>query len=568
MKNDKKTFSQDRLREIAWEIGAKYPIPLAGDHTTLLMVTPRLGYVQWQVQKESVKALKVTHGEGFNGATLVVRVYDVTDILFDGYNAHMFFDLGVHGLSGNNYFEMGRLERRYLAEVGFRLRDGSFHCLARSNTASFDRDRPSGDYHIAGLFVGGRFNRVFSIENIFDAPVYENMNRELSGISRKGPLSVAVVFLGINHSADLDSPLGSFIKMSSKGIKQFGAKVRLFTPRRRNVSTMEDESLLNSLDTLSERILKQVVAGHKKTPFHLIHCHDWYSSAVGLNAAKSLNLPMILTLYSTEYERTRGNHLNHLSSTICEWEKRGVQGADLIIVPHSSTGRQVIEQYGVAPEKVVIIPDALAEDSPSDTLSPSEVRRGFGLNKDAPLVLFSGEISHASGADLMVDALPTVCQNNNTAQFVFAGEGPLKEELQGRTWNTGIGHRCRFVGHVSGDSFEALLTAADFVVIPARTWQDQGLALKAIGCGRPVLTTHQAGLDCVIHGENGLVTFDNPGSIIWGIQELLSNHMQGSMLRLVAKKSIRETPSIENIAAQHYMHYEYILKSFQGAKHA
>jgi glycosyltransferase involved in cell wall biosynthesis len=222
----------------------------------------------------------------------------------------------------------------------------------------------------------------------------------------------------------------------------------------------------------------------------------------------------------------------------------------------------VIKMYGAQSEKVVIMPYALTEGSPDNSLNPSEVRRWFGLNHDAPVVLFSGEISHASGADLLVDALPTVCRKNSAAQFVFAGQGPLKGELEDRTWHAGIGHRCRFVGDVSREIFEALLAASDFVVIPARTWQDQGLAQMAIGCGRPVLTTHQAGLNCVVHGENGLVTFDNPGSIIWGIQELLSNPLQGSMLSLVARKSAKENPSMENIAAQHYMYYEETLKNF------
>jgi glycosyltransferase involved in cell wall biosynthesis len=81
----------------------------------------------------------------------------------------------------------------------------------------------------------------------------------------------------------------------------------------------------------------------------------------------------------------------------------------------------------------------------------------------------------------------------------------------------------------------------------------------AIDFGRPVLTTHQAGLGCVVHGENGLVTFDNPGSIVWGIQELLSNPLRGGMLRLVAKKRASGSPSAGHIAAQHYMYYENVL---------
>ncbi len=566
MRKSKKGTSQERLREIAWEVGAKYPMPLGGDHISLLMVTPRLGYVHWHIRKETVDALKATHPQGSNGAPMVVRIYDVTDILFDGSNAHMFFDIEVSGLSDSYYFPVDRPARSHLAEIGFRFSDGTFHYLARSNTTFFDRDRPSGDHQIAGLFVGAKSNRMFSVDNIFDAPVYEKMNQELSGIDRKGRLSVAVVFVGVNHTAGIRSPLGSFIRDSSERLKKFAVRVRLFSPRKKDVRSIHGKSLVGTIDALSKIVHKQIVAAHKKTPFHVIHCHDWYSSAAGLSAAKRLNVPMVLTLYSTEHERMQGAKLNRLSSTICRWEKRAVQAADLIVVPQSSVRRQVIELYGALGEKVVVIPYALSEDSSDTPSSPAEVRRWFGLSPDAPLVLFSGEISHAAGADLLVEALPTVCRNHSAAQFVFAGEGPLKDELQGRTWHAGIGHRCRFIGDVSKEIFEGLLAASDFVVVPAHTWQAPVLAQMAIGCGRPVLTTHQAGLECVVHGENGLVTFDNPGSIVWGIQELLSNPLHGSMLRLVAKRSAKDTPSVERTAAEYYTCYEKLIKNVQGAK--
>jgi glycosyltransferase involved in cell wall biosynthesis len=568
MEKNQKTFSQEQLRGIAWEVGARYPIPLTGDHITLLMVNPHLGYVHWQIRKESVEGLNATHGQRFNDSRMVIRVYDVTDILFDGLNAHAFFDLDVNGLSGSCYFPPGRVARNYLAEIGFRFKDGSFHYLARSNTTSFDRDRPSGNYQTTGLFVGGKLNRIFPIRNIFDAPVYERMNQELQGVKRKGSLSVAVVFLGVNHIAGFDSPLGAYIKNLSLRLKKFGCRVRLFSPRRGDVITVDNQSMERTLNVLWQKTHKVLTDNHKKTPFHVVHCHDWYSSAVGLSVAKTLNLPMILTLYSTEHERTGGGKPDDLSSAIYGWEEKGVRGANLIIVPHSSTRQQVIEKYGASPEKVVIIPDGVPQEPAENDSNPSEVRHLFGLNQDAPVVLFSGEISHAAGADLLMDALPTVCRNNSEAQFVFVGEGPLKAEMEGRASREGIAHRCRFVGDVSSNIFEALLKTSEFVVIPARTWQDQGLAQMAIGYGRPVLTTHQAGLKCVVHGENGLLTFDNPGSIVWGIQELLSNPLQGRMLHLVAKKSAGDTPSIENSAAQHYMYYENVLKDFQGVKNA
>jgi glycosyltransferase involved in cell wall biosynthesis len=566
LKKQRNMLSQERLRQIAWEVGHRYPIPLAGDYIALSMINPRLGYVHWNIRKESAETL--LPNEAFKNATLVVRVYDVTDIIFDGFNAHMFFDLQVNGLTGNYYFRIDHLARNYLAEAGLRSRDGVFHSLARSNPTFFDRDRPSGNYQIAGLFAGGALNRVFPVENIFDAPVYEKMNRELAGIERQGELSVAVVFLGIDGAAGFNKPLGSFIRSFSQMFKKFGGKVQFFSPLLKEAGKVADKSFIKKINAFSDGFYKQLSAIHKKTPFHLIHCHDWYSSAVGSAAAREMNLPIILSLHSTEYERTQGNKMDSFSSAICERERIGVQEAALVIVPHSSTRQQVINLYDASPEKVVIIPDVLTESPPGIPSDAAEIKQLLGLNPDAPMVLFAGEISHAAGADLMVDALPTACRNHRTAQFVFAGDGPLKGELEARAWHNGIGHRCRFLGDVSRETFTTLLNASDFVVIPVRTWQDKGLSQMAIGCDRPVLTTRQAGINCVVHGENGLVTFDNPGSIVWGIQELLFNPLQGSMLRLVAKKNAGKTPSLENIAVQHYTYYEMVLKNIQGVKNA
>jgi glycosyltransferase involved in cell wall biosynthesis len=558
-------LAQERLREIAWETGQRYPIPYSTDNLILSMIHPRLGHVHWHIRQEAAETLRAQEGDTCRYAPLVIRLYDITDVIFDGYNAHRFIDLEVNGLTGSYYFGIDRPARNYLAEIGLRCSDGAYRALARSAAVFFDRDRPSGNYSLEGLFVGGALKRMFAVESLFDAPVYERMNRELAGIARREALSIAMLF--INPWVGLDSPLGAFISQVAERLRKFGGEVQLFTLPPGKVQEHSADALLSVLDTLAGQVYEQLLATHRQQPFHLLHSHDWYSATVGLKAAKALQLPLLLSLHSTEHERAQGNITQPLAATIYERERTAVQSADLIIVPHSSTRQQLLNLYGAPSDQVVIVPDVLSVDTGGRPHDPAEVKRSFNLNPEAPLVLFAGEISHAAGADLLMDALPMVCRNQVTAQFVFAGEGPLKGELEARAWHAGIGHRCQFWGDVSRETFEALLLACEFVVIPARTWQDAGLAQLAIDCGRPVLTTHQAGIRCVVHGQNGLLTYDNPGSIIWGVQELLTNPLRGSMLRLVAKKQAAEGPSLENVTAQHYLYYEILLQRLQGASH-
>lgn len=556
-------LAQERLREIAWEIGQLYPISSATDSLVVHMVHPRRGHVHWHLRQESVERLRAEAGEAGRHAPLVIRVYDVTDVVFDGYNAHRSFDIDVSGLSGSYYFGIDEPGRNRLAEIGIRCSDGSYRAAARSATVFFDRDRAAGNFQLDGFFVSGGFKRVFPVENIFDAPAYERLNRELAGIAPRGSVSVAMLF--VNPWAEADSPLRAMTNHLAERLHKFGGDVRQFGSAPGAVPAHDADDPLAALTAVASPIYAALLAAHRERPFELLHAHDWYSASVGLAAAEELRLPLVLSLHSTEHERAQGSLSHPLAAAIAERERTAVHGADVVIVPHSSTRQQVLSLFGVAGDRVVIIPDILDAGDTGRQRDPAEVKRGFHLNPEGPVVLFAGEMSHAAGADLLMEAAPIVCRTHGAVQFAFAGEGPLRGELEARAWHMGIGHRCRFFGDVTPGMFDALLLACDFVVIPARTWQDAGVAQAAIDSGRPVLTTHQSGIRCVVHGQNGLVTYDNPGSIVWGVQELLANPLRASMRRLTAKKRATEAPSLESVAAQHYLLYEILLHRLEGA---
>jgi len=565
-KKKKAMPSQVRLREIAWEVGQNYPVSHSSDYISLVMITPGRGHVHWYVRERTITSLikkkKISAGKTHP----VVRIHDVTDIIFDGSNSHRHFDLMVNRHEGHYTFGNDHPARHYIAEVGLKS-GGSFNAIAQSGAVFFDHARPSGNYSTAGLFSGGMLNMTFPVENIFDAPVYERMNHELATINRKEALSISVVNVNVNGDSTSNNPIGTYIMNVSKGFEKFGIRSSLFTQKEKDALNISDKSILKSIGTIAETIYNELAGTHREKAFHLVHCHDWYSSQAGMDARKKLKLPLVLSLHSTEYERTKASKMTGLSKKICTIEKKAVKAADLVIVPHSSTRQQVTGLYDAPPEKVVIIPDVMSDKHAGQSRFSSEARQWFSIPGESRVVLFSGEMSHAAGADLIMEALPTVCRNHRRSHFILAGEGPLKGELEARAHHMGVSHRCRFPGHLSRKAFESVLMTSDFVVIPARSWQDEGLAQMAIDYGKPVLATHQSGVNCIEHGKNGLVTFDNPGSIVWGIQELLHNPLKDSMLRAAARKSAGQSPSLESITAQHYMYYEIMLNKNRGERH-
>ncbi len=555
-------ISGKRLGQIIWDLGHYYPVSPMADQVSISAVRPHQGYVCWHVGEESIDVLRQLSEGAFHDAKVFLRIYDVTDIMFDGRNAHMSFDIEVGVCSGNYYFTVDRAGRNYLAEVGLRRGDGFFHPFARSGTAFFDRDRPSGNYQVGGLFVGRDMKRIFPVDNVFDAPVFEKMNRELSGLGKEA-ISVAVILPWGGGGAGGKEALGLLVNALSERIEKIGGSVELFRMPNEEPGTAPEGPLQASINRLSKALSQKVCSAYRERPFDLIHCHDWYSSVAGIEAAKTLKVPMIFSLHSTEYGRRQGQEMSGLSSAVSTLEREAVCFSDLVIVPDLSTCREAITFCDASPEKVVVVPDIFHE-SVDRREGVTQMKAGLGFDRSAPMILFAGEMSHASGSDILVDALGTVCGRHQSAQFVFAGDGPLKGELEYRVGLMGVSHRCRFLGDVPRETFETLLLASDFVVIPARTWQDEGLARLAISKGRPVLTTRQAGIRCVVHGQNGLVTFDNPGSIVWGIQELLFNPLQEKMIRITARKMAKETPTIESIAVQCYMYYGMITKCGRG----
>ncbi len=544
----------EQLREIAWEMGEYYPIPALDPHLALHGVAPMQAHAHWRLPAEQLLKYREEHPH-LQHAPLILRVYDVTEIIFDGFNAHSFFDIEVHDLDGHYYFSAPRGNRDYLAEIGLRAPDGSYHDLARSHPAYVESGRASGNFRLDGLFVSAALKRSFPVENVFDAPIYEKMHTALLAANPPEHLHVGLLFLGPNRQAGPNSPLGAAIGQLPAKLKKFGCELSLFTPVvERDPHELDEQHLIDEVEALSARAVKEVSRAAKKTPLDLLHCHDWYSARAGREIAEKLNIPLLLSLHSTEHERSHGYTAHSLSAEIRRREQEATQYADLILVPHSSTRQQVINLYGAPEDKVVIVPDVYHREDQAG-MDPARARQWLGIAEDAPIILFAGEIAHATGADLLMEAVSHVCARHGSAVFVFVGEGPLKGELEGRAGHSGLGHRCRFPGEVGGETFESLLLISEFVVIPARTWQDETLAQMALERGKPVMTTHQAGIGCVVHGQNGLVTYDNPGSIIWGVQEMLANPLQATMQRLAARQRAGEGVSLEGVAAQYYLYY-------------
>jgi hypothetical protein len=116
------------------------------DRVRALAVDPERLFVYWEVTDEGRERARTKLGAGAPAAWLSLRVYDTTGRLFDGTNAHSYFDHRADdGANGSRqwFFDIGKPGSDAFVEIGMKSHEGYFVRIARSGRVSFPRRSPA-----------------------------------------------------------------------------------------------------------------------------------------------------------------------------------------------------------------------------------------------------------------------------------------------------------------------------------------------------------------------------------------------------------------------------------------
>ncbi|SEN35769.1 Winged helix-turn-helix DNA-binding [Lihuaxuella thermophila] len=96
-------------------------------------------FAYWEVQEQR-KAIICEHFESdWNELPFYLQVYDVTDVWFDGYNAHSVHRFRTHPEADHWYIHSLSPGRKYLADWGTTSLSGQFFAILRSNVVETPR---------------------------------------------------------------------------------------------------------------------------------------------------------------------------------------------------------------------------------------------------------------------------------------------------------------------------------------------------------------------------------------------------------------------------------------------
>ncbi|MGH7933807.1 MAG: glycosyltransferase [Candidatus Binataceae bacterium] len=252
----------------------------------------------------------------------------------------------------------------------------------------------------------------------------------------------------------------------------------------------------------------------------IVHCHMAIASFCAAPIARLSRIPIVI-------ETTHGREIWRENKAIkgSYWFDRQIgRLIDRFIAVSDAVSRHLIENKRIPAHKVTVIRNGrdLSQFQPATRRQAAAARAAFGLT-DEPAILMLARFSVEKGHALLIDALRLIATRWPRLVVLFAGDGPLEEEIKAQCGYYGLMHNVRFLGYRS-DS-EKLLAAADVVVLPSMVEGLPLVAVEALAAARPVVATAVGGTpEVVISGETGmLVRPGDPAALGKALDLLLSD---------------------------------------------
>ncbi|MFH1388411.1 MAG: glycosyltransferase [Patescibacteria group bacterium] len=165
-----------------------------------------------------------------------------------------------------------------------------------------------------------------------------------------------------------------------------------------------------------------------------------------------------------------------------------------------------VEKEGINPSKIEIVPNGIGiKVYPK---SPTALRIHWKIPREAFVIGNIGRLTVEKGHEVLIRAFSKILQKNNNAYLVLAGDGNLRESLEGLCRKLNISSKVRFLGSFKNDQKYQILTSFDLFVSPSLA-EGFGISIiEAMNAEVPVLASNlpvfkDVGKDTINYFERG-----------------------------------------------------------------
>lgn len=280
---------------------------------------------------------------------------------------------------------------------------------------------------------------------------------------------------------------------------------------------------------------------HEKTRYDIVQSNYWLSGRVGVWAQIYWHIPHFVLFHTLAAVKNMFSVGIPEPALRFKVEKLVCKNSTRIVAETEREHKQLVTLYEVSPRKISIIPSGVNSDI-FRPLDKQQCRLQLGLHDNQWTLLYVGRLDPLKGLENLIRALPLVTQQP-VRLLIVGGEHRDKEyiqRLQTIAAHAGVLTQVSFMGRAEHEKLPLYYNAADALVLSSYTESFGLVALEALACGTPVVSTRVGAMDKIINcGINGfLVDRVDSHLLAREIEHLIKTLQAGNLSPQVIRTSV------------------------------
>lgn len=277
----------------------------------------------------------------------------------------------------------------------------------------------------------------------------------------------------------------------------------------------------------------------------VVQAFDFYANLVLIPAAKFARAPVVI-----------GSH-RQIGDLMTPAQFRAQIAAfrwcDAVVCNSQAAADRLIAS-GLAPDKIAVIGNALPSEVFSAT--PAALPRKAGVLRVGMVARMNHRYKNHSG---FLRIAAQIHQRVPNTEFLLAGDGPLRDELEREAQSLGLGEHVIFLG--DRQDMPAVLASMDIGVNPSDSESLSNVILEAMAAALPVVAYDVGGNSELVNDQRGaLISAGNDASFAEAVERLLSDTALRQQLGQNARQFTQENFGLEKVRQSYSDLYTMLLR--------
>jgi glycosyltransferase involved in cell wall biosynthesis len=264
----------------------------------------------------------------------------------------------------------------------------------------------------------------------------------------------------------------------------------------------------------------------------IAHAFDFYANLTLIPAARLAGVPVVI-----------GSHRqlgDLLTATQFRAQLLLFRGCDRVVCNSRAAADRLL-QAGLPASKLAVIGNALASAAFAET--PPALHRIPGICRVGMIARMNASYKNHK---TFIRVAARLSGKLYHVEFVMAGDGPLRGELEREAAELGLGGRIQFLGDCR--DIPAVLASLDVSIVPSASESLSNVILESMAAGVPVIATDVGGnRELVGDGRGILVAAGNEQALATAIEQILAARGLRAAISQNAREFARTNFSIEQI---------------------